>query len=283
MANNPVLLDNKAYKKYEYLANINDPLQIAKLLLFHIFVFRQTFLRLWFTNENELMQIHYRETLKKVFIKNPFITDIDLLRKELKEQAEVLIRRGFYSVHECPSTFENLLKYNWNKFLSIYGNHNEVSNNHIYEDIRQENPRTYTNWVPYKFPSIDKQKTFKHTIEIDFREPMNIILEKVKKIVESHKPKINNNFTAKQLMSIKNKKILELLFVYIKYADKSQLTYPTIYEELNMVYHKNKEHKITDATIRKNRMRLLKQLLDETSIYNLQAYIQKEAVKSAQN
>ena len=84
-------------------------------------------------------------------------------------------------------------------------------------------------------------------------------------------------------MSIKNKKILELLFVYIKYADKSQLTYPTIYEELNMVYHKNKEHKITDATIRKNRMRLLKQLLDETSIYNLQDYIQKEAVKSAQN
>ena len=76
MANNPVLLDNKAYKKYEYLANINDPLQIAKLLLFHIFVLRQLLRPIKIIKEkmSEISLSHfeiYRAALQEAFIEDP--------------------------------------------------------------------------------------------------------------------------------------------------------------------------------------------------------------------
>lgn len=379
MANNPVLLDNKAYKKYEYLANINDPLQIAKLLLFHIFVLRQLLRPIKIIKEkmSEISLSHfeiYRAALQEAFIEDPLkITEYSALRSKLLNKTIELCEENGYRFSEIRNIFDSTLSYNWNRFLSIFSTQKSVDGCYAVDNVIIEPDYSMPKWEKHKLPNLNttinsefaegltkylekilqkiKNKTNTDTIDckfaqellknieqamqsiikeakfnnidsgfvqdvfesfknikknitktndlirllentiqkikdaaqkdvnykfvINLREPLDTIIQKIKKNAKARGIRITDSFNDKKFMSVKNNRVLELCFIYIKYANYDKLLYRDIYKDLNIAYTKINESKYPDTIIRKNSMKLLNELLTEADIYKLQAYIQR--------
>lgn len=275
-----------AYRIYAELENINNPIRLAEILLFHLFILKHLFNLIKIPSRysefhNRINDIDaYREIIARAFCFNPLHTT--------KEKMQVSIANALKNSRMLPVNNGFIIEtfnYNYDSFFNINGAKNNIIKTKNTYNLNDEFNEFYIEpigWVNQKISNIYNTNLKKEMI-IDFAWGLTNIVQEIKNYAHKNKIKLPNikPFTESRIRSCKNNKILEICFIFIKYYLQEKLSYKTIYDELGIPYIRNSNKKLVDTKIRKNSIFLLNTIVQDGFIYKLKEFIKTTQENSA--
>lgn len=258
----------KAYDIYKNLDNNNDTTELAKLLLFHLFILKQLFTPIKCNNKYEKMCNRdnidiYLKIIARAFCLMPLSIDSE---EKMQKIIQTLLKTGKYTDNNIYLNEFIIDTFNYN-FDIFWNNTNTEENVNIF-------PVDTIDWLTKKIPNIHKKQSKKEVL-IDFNLDLDNIVKTVEEYAYKNKLQIHKlkPFTETKIRSYKKNKILEICFIFIKYYLQEKLTYKTIYEELNIPYYRNPESKLIDTKIRRNSIPVLNTIIQDAYICKLKMFI----------
>jgi len=260
-----------AFDAYAELTSINSTSKITELLLFHLFILKHLFNsiklvdkrnRISPENAEDYIDV-YRSTIAKAFCLMP----LGIMTKEkMCKIIELLISKDIELTDTLNGIAEIIIdtfNYNFDLFYE----------NKIPEYTANTIPIGTLKWLQKKAPNLYNTDLTRKII-IDFSLDLNGITQEIKKYAKENNIKIQNikPITNKTIISCKNNKILEICFIFVKYYLQENITYRTIYKELNLPYTRALNKISVDTKIRKISIPLLNRIISNACIRNLKKF-----------